>query len=111
MKSFQMPVTCRMMATTSIGVAIGSMTDQKMRKKPAPSTRAGHPRQPQHPQEERALAQGAPQCAVSFHADNRVLAQSGRSMVLDLAGTVPQRRLLHKPQTAPGAHRCLHQRI
>ena len=40
MKSFQMPVTCRMMATTSIGVAIGSITDQKMRQKPAPSTRA-----------------------------------------------------------------------
>ena len=40
MKSFQMPVTCRITATTSIGVAIGSMIDQKMRKKPAPSTRA-----------------------------------------------------------------------
>ena len=27
-----------------------------------------------------------------------------------LAGEVAQRRLLHKPQTAPGAHRCLYQR-
>src|SRR5450759_443196 len=70
-----------------------------------------HPRQSQHPQEERALAQGAPQCAISFHADKCVLAQSGRGMVLDLAGTVAQRCLLHKPQTAPGAHRCLHQRL
>src|SRR4051795_10679469 len=34
-----------------------------------------HSRQPQHPQEERALAQGPPQCAISFHADKRVLAQ------------------------------------
>src|SRR5664280_674827 len=70
-----------------------------------------HPRQSQHPQEERALAQGAPQSAISFHADKCVLAQSGRGMVLDLAGTVAQRSLLHKPQTAPGAHRCLHQRL
>src|SRR6266516_3213893 len=64
-----------------------------------------------HPQEKRALAQGSSQCAISFHADKRILAQSGRGMVLDLAGAVAQRRLLHKPQTAPGAHRCLHQRI
>src|SRR3989441_7853802 len=70
-----------------------------------------HPRQPQHPQEKRALAQGPPECAISFHADKRVLAQSGRGVVLDLAGAVAQRHLLHKPQTAPGAHRCLHQRI
>src|SRR5205807_8550635 len=45
-----------------------------------------HPRQPQHPQEKRALAQGPPQRAISFHADKRVLAQSGRGLVLDLAG-------------------------
>src|SRR6202048_1515129 len=70
-----------------------------------------HPRQPQHPQEKRTLAQGASQCAVSFHADKRVLAQSGRGMVLNLAGAVAHRRLLHKPQTTPGAHRCLHQRV
>ena len=50
-----------------------------------------HPRQPQHPQEERALAQGPPQRAISFHADKRVLAQSGRGMVFDLAGAVAQR--------------------
>ncbi len=30
MKSFQMPVTCRMTATTIIGVAIGSMIRQKI---------------------------------------------------------------------------------
>src|ERR1700751_1468182 len=70
-----------------------------------------HPRQPQHPQEKRTLAQGPPQRAISFHADKCVLAQSGRGMVLDLAGAVAQRRLLHKPQTAPGAHRCLRQRV
>jgi transposase len=70
-----------------------------------------HPRQPQHPQEERALAQGASQCAIPFYTDKRVLAQSGRGMVLDLAGAVAQRHLLHKPQTASGTHRCLHQRI
>src|SRR3979409_1602475 len=70
-----------------------------------------HPRQPQHAQKERALAQGPSQCAISFHADKRVMAQPGRGMVLDLAGAVAQRRLLHKPQTAPGAHRCLHQSI
>jgi len=39
-----------------------------------------------------------PQCAISFHADQRVLAQSGRGMVLDLARAVAQRGLLHKPQ-------------
>jgi transposase len=55
-----------------------------------------HPGQSQHAQEERALAQGASQCAISFHADKRVLAQSGRDMVLNLAGTIAQRRLLHK---------------
>src|SRR6185312_7356381 len=35
-----------------------------------------HPRQPQHPQEKRTLAQGPPQRAISFHADKCVLAQS-----------------------------------
>src|SRR5258705_5958709 len=70
-----------------------------------------HPRQPQHPQEKRTLARGAPQCAFSLHADQRVLAQSSRGMVLDLARAVAQRRLFHKPKTAPGAHRCLHQSI
>src|ERR1700722_14045588 len=58
-----------------------------------------HSRQPQHPQEQRTLAQGPPQCAISFHADQRVLAQSGRGIVLDLARAVAQRGLLHKPQT------------
>jgi len=43
--------------------------------------------------------------------EKRVLAQSGRGMILDLAGAVAQRRFLHKSQTAPGAHRCLRQRI
>src|SRR6266540_3868535 len=47
-----------------------------------------HPRQPQHPQEKRALAQGPPQRAISFHADKCVLAQSSRGMVFDLAGAV-----------------------
>src|ERR1700747_161077 len=70
-----------------------------------------HPRQPQHPQEERALAQGPPQRAISFHADKCVLAQSGRGVVFDLAGAVAQRHLLHKPQAAAGSHRCLRQRI
>ena len=45
-----------------------------------------HPRQPQHPLEKRALAQGPPQRALTFHANKRVLAQSGRGMVLDLQG-------------------------
>lgn len=54
---------------------------------------------------------GPPQCEISFHADKRVLAQSGRGMVLDLAGTVTQRHLLHKPQAASGTHRCLRQRV
>src|SRR4029077_10680895 len=65
----------------------------------------------QHPQEKRTLAQGPPQRAISFHADKRVLAQPGRDMVLDLAGAVAQRDLLHKPQAASGAHRCLRQRV
>ena len=50
----------------------------------APASR--HPRQPQHPLEKRALAQGPPQRALSFHADKRVLARSGRGLVLDLQG-------------------------
>jgi hypothetical protein len=62
------------------------------------------PRQPQYPQEERTLARGPPKRAISFHADKHVLAQSGRGMVLDFAGAVAQRHLLHKPQTPPGAH-------
>ena len=40
MKSFQMPVTCRMTATMMIGVDIGIITQRKMRQKPAPSMRA-----------------------------------------------------------------------
>src|SRR5665213_3784599 len=47
-----------------------------------------HPRQPLHPQEERAVAQGTPPCAISFYADQRVVAQPDRGMVLDLAGAV-----------------------
>jgi len=34
---------------------------------------------------------------ISFHADKRVLAQSGRGLVLDPARAVAQRRFLHKP--------------
>ena len=63
-----------------------------------------------HKKNER-LAQGPPQRAISFHADPCVMAQSGRDMVFHPAGPVAQRRLLHKPQAAAGAHRCLHQRI
>src|SRR6478736_4364373 len=70
-----------------------------------------HPRQPQHPQEERGLAQGPSQCEIPFHADQRLLAQPGRGMVLNIAGAVAQRHLLHKPQAASGTHRCLRQRI
>ncbi len=40
MKSFQMPVTCMMTATTMIGVDIGSISCKKMRQKPPPSIRA-----------------------------------------------------------------------
>jgi hypothetical protein len=47
-----------------------------------------HSGQPQHPQEERAMAQGPSQRAISFHADKRLLAQSDRGMVLDLARAV-----------------------
>src|ERR687892_115141 len=43
MKSFQMPVTWRITATTSIGVDIGSMTRTKIVMKPPPSMRAAHP--------------------------------------------------------------------
>src|SRR4029077_8270500 len=32
-------------------------------------------------------------------------------MVLDLAGAVTKRPLLHKPQAASGTHRCLRQRL
>src|SRR5271155_2272937 len=32
-------------------------------------------------------------------------------MVLNLAGAVAQRNLLHKPQAASGTHRCLRQRL
>jgi len=52
-----------------------------------------------------------PKRPLSFHADQYVLAQSGRGMVLDLARAVAQRRPLHKPQTTAGAHRCLRQRL
>ena len=54
-----------------------------------------HPRQSQHPQEERGMARSTSQCAIPLHADQRVLAQSGRGLVLDLAGPIAQRRLIH----------------
>ena len=40
MKSFQMPVTCMIIATTMIGSDIGSISCTKMRQKPPPSMRA-----------------------------------------------------------------------
>ena len=50
---------------------------------------------------------------VKFHftRTSASLAQPGRGLVLDLAGAIAQRRLLHDPQTARAAHRCLHQSI
>lgn len=58
-----------------------------------------NPRQPQHPQEKRALDQGPSEGAISFHADKRVLAQSGRGLVRDFAGKVSYRHL-YKLQAA-----------
>ena len=40
MKSFQMPVTCRMVATTKMGVDMGRITRKKIVKNPPPSMRA-----------------------------------------------------------------------
>src|ERR1700722_3325008 len=86
---FETPSPCR----------VSRLHEQRHRSLSEPPA-SRHPRQPQHPQEERGLAQGTSQCEISFHADKRVLAQPGRGMVLDLAGTVAQRRFLHDPQTA-----------
>ena len=70
-----------------------------------------HSRQPQHPQEERGMAPGTSQCEISFHTHQRVMAQSGRGVVFDLTGAIVERRIIHQPQTARAAHRCLHQSL
>ena len=84
--------------------------DQRDRSIPEPPA-SRHSRQPQHPQEERGMARGTSQCEISFHAHQRVLAQSGRGVVFDLAGAIVERRLIHQPQAARAAHRCLHQSL
>ena len=58
-----------------------------------------HSRQSQHPQEKRTMAEDPSQRPISFHANKRVMAQSGRGMVLNPARAVAQRSLLHKSQT------------
>jgi hypothetical protein len=58
-----------------------------------------HPRRFEHPREKRALAQGSSQCEISCHVDQRVLAQLGRGLALDLTWTIAERRFLHKPPT------------
>src|SRR5690348_6482012 len=67
-----------------------------------------HPGQPQHPQEERALAQKASLGAVSLYADPGILAQSGRDLVLYPARPVFERRIVHRRHAITAAHRCLH---
>ncbi len=59
----------------------------------------------------RGMAQGTSQCEISFHAHQRILAQSGRGMVFDPTGAVVERCVVHKPQTARAAHRCLYQSV
>src|SRR5262245_24841662 len=46
-----------------------------------------------------------------LHANAHLLAQSGRGMVLDPAGPVTDRRLVHLSRAAQGPHRCLHRKI
>src|SRR5882672_2081700 len=72
----------------------------------------GHPcrpRQPEYPQEERALAQAPSQHDVSLHANPGLLAQPSRDLVLDPSRKEPHRRFLHRRQTTAKPHRCLHQ--
>jgi hypothetical protein len=46
------------------------------------------PRQPEYLQDERALARAVSQFEIPFHANQRVLAQSGQDMVLNLREAV-----------------------
>src|SRR6266702_2440058 len=67
-----------------------------------------HPRQSQHPQEERALAQEAPESSLSFHPDPLVLAQPGRDLVFHSPRPVADRCFVHRGRAIAGAHRCVH---
>jgi transposase len=64
--AFETPSPCR----------VSRLHEQRHRGLSEPKA-SRHPRQPQHPQEERGLAQGTSQREISFHADKRVLAESG----------------------------------
>ena len=52
-----------------------------------------------------------PNVTLPLHADPGLMAQSGGDLVLDPAGEVPVRRILHLGQTAQRSHRQLHRRL
>jgi transposase len=60
-----------------------------------------------HKPKKRPLAQATSEREVPLHADPGLMAQSGGDLVLDLARTVPVRRILHLGQTAQRTHRRL----
>src|SRR6266542_3029040 len=69
------------------GSRLYGLRDRSISEPPA----SRHSRQSQHPQEERGMARGTSQCEISFHAHQRVLAQSGRGVVFDLTGAIVER--------------------
>src|SRR3954451_14999140 len=71
-----------------------------------------HPRQPQDPQTQaRRVARPAQKCSLPFHADPRLLAQSGRVLVLDPRRPIPARSKLHWRRSAQETHRCVHRAL
>src|SRR5450631_2897239 len=54
--------------------------------------------------EERRMAETPPACNFPLYADTRLVAQSGRGLVLHLAGPVADRRIVHLRRTTQAAH-------
>ena len=48
---------------------------------------------------------------IPLYADARLVAQSGRGVVLDPAGPIADRRLVHFSRAGQGAHRCLQRNL
>src|SRR2546421_592505 len=58
-----------------------------------------------------ALARAPPARGIPLHADASIVVEPGRRLVLDPAGAVANRRLVHLRRAAQGAHRCLHRAL
>jgi len=57
------------------------------------------------------MAETPPACDIPLYADTRLVAQSGRGLVLHLAGPVADRRIVHLGRATQAAYQCVRQSL